>query len=61
MPRYKVAYTETIDRIAIVFAGNNLEARYKVLSRQEDDNYENPAPISTREVWNVEPSPECDC
>lgn len=50
MPKFKVEFEETTQRIAIVYADHEQAARDLVATRQEDDNYENPAPARMRTI-----------
>jgi hypothetical protein len=61
MPKFRVAFEETTERIAIVYAPDADAATRAVENRQEDDNYENPAPAKSRTIFSTEPLPECDC
>ena len=61
MPKFIVEFEETMEWTAIVYAETEQAARDKVVLRQEDDNYENPAPSRTRTITESRQVPECDC
>lgn len=60
MPKFIVEFEETTQRTAIVYAAHEQAARDMVVRREEEDNYENPAPARYRSITSSAQAGECE-